>query len=452
MSLRISRRTLLRGAGGVAMALPLLDAMAPSARGGGAAPSPRRIVFMFTPNGFPMAAWKCAVNATESTDFSLSPILSPLADVRSDCTFIEGLGYESSYDPQGHAGAHEAGASSMLTGSWAGPGDQFGGDGLLAGYAVSESVDHTLMTELGGATKFPAYYFGVHPTVGALSTRMFYAGPDQPISPIYDPLSVWQSVFSELGLESEELARLTAHRKLVLDAVSAEAKALRCKLGSDDRARLDAHLTNVEELAAHLDAAISNNPACVVPAAPSPPNIFSFDDVPTLAELHTELMVLMLACDLTRVVGFQWVSPGAPGGAYSWLGQTTAMHEMSHDNTATSNAQLAEINAWYAGRFRDLILRLKATPDGAGQTLFDSTLLVWASECGNPWVHDRHDVAWTLGGSAAGYFKTGRYFKFPSATPHNRLLLSLLDAMGAPRTSFGGPAYGVDGPLASLRA
>jgi len=47
---RLSRRTLLRGGGGLALSLPLLEAMLPQASAQ-AADTPRRILFEFKPNG-----------------------------------------------------------------------------------------------------------------------------------------------------------------------------------------------------------------------------------------------------------------------------------------------------------------------------------------------------------------------------------------------------------------
>ena len=51
-------------------------------------------------------------------------------------------------------------------------------------------------------------------------------------------------------------------------------------------------------------------------------------------------------------------------------------------------------------------------------------------------------------GAAGGVFKTGRVLAFPGQ-PHNRLLLSILQAMGLPDTVFGEPTYGSQ-PLVGL--
>ncbi|MBL8740413.1 MAG: DUF1552 domain-containing protein [Myxococcales bacterium] len=449
--LRLSRRALLRGASGVALGLPFLNAMG-SAR---AAAPPKRIVFWTTPNGMPMQHWKCNTTAAETSSFDLSPILAPLAPIRQDCTIIEGIGYESSYDERGHAGAHEAGCSSMLTGTWAGEGTQFGGDGKLAGWAVSSSIDHELGKAIGNDTRFPAYYFGVHPSIGVLGSRMFYAGKDEPISPVFDPASAFGSLFAELSLDEATQAKLLANRHLVLDAVMDSAKSLRCQLDAEDRLRLEAHLTQVEEVSKRLDLGGSELPGCEAPVLGAVPNIFAFEEMEALGRLQMDQLVMTLACDQTRVAGFQWAAPGN-AGVYTWLGHDKAHHDLSHENTTSANQRLAEIGAWYSQQLVYLVNRLKATPDGEGTTLFDNTLIVCLAECGDPWFHDRHDVPIVIAGSAQGFFETGRYIKVRSEpatpVPHNRLLLSLLESLDVEASSFGEPDYCAGGPLSVLRA
>src|SRR5687768_9401432 len=100
----LDRRTILRGAGGATVALPLLDAMltlggkAPGvAHGASAGAPPRRLVIMYTGEGFPMAQWR-PIGAKNSSDFRLSELLQPLAPHQGRSLFIEGVPMASSYD------------------------------------------------------------------------------------------------------------------------------------------------------------------------------------------------------------------------------------------------------------------------------------------------------------------------------------------------------------------
>jgi len=88
----LSRRTVLRGAGGVAISLPLLLAMRP--RTAQAASLPKRFVVFFSANGMIKDQWQPTATGT---GFTLSPILSPLAAHQSELLILRGLNNEASY-------------------------------------------------------------------------------------------------------------------------------------------------------------------------------------------------------------------------------------------------------------------------------------------------------------------------------------------------------------------
>src|SRR5689334_1720325 len=85
---RISRRTLLRGSG-VALALPLLDAMSPL-YAQAITPSPRRMICinttlgLHTPNLYP---------TTTGKNFALTPYLEAIKEFRDEFTIISGLSH-----------------------------------------------------------------------------------------------------------------------------------------------------------------------------------------------------------------------------------------------------------------------------------------------------------------------------------------------------------------------
>jgi hypothetical protein len=80
---RLSRRTVLRGAGAV-LALPFLEAMQARAQ---TAP-PKRLVLFFSPNGTVYDRW---APTPTPTGFTLSPILAPLAPFQSKLTVLGNL-------------------------------------------------------------------------------------------------------------------------------------------------------------------------------------------------------------------------------------------------------------------------------------------------------------------------------------------------------------------------
>src|SRR4051812_11067493 len=85
----LDRRTFLRGASGVALALPFLDAMTPlSALAAPDATRPRRIIFVFTANGDDPNA---RMTNTSETGFVFSSVRGALMPYKSDLIVMEGI-------------------------------------------------------------------------------------------------------------------------------------------------------------------------------------------------------------------------------------------------------------------------------------------------------------------------------------------------------------------------
>ena len=92
----ISRRQVLRGAGGIAIALPLLDAMLPaSSAWAQEAAKPRpRYAAIYIPHGKTMAKW---TPKSEGRDFEFTEILKPLEGHRERLNVISGLRLQTGY-------------------------------------------------------------------------------------------------------------------------------------------------------------------------------------------------------------------------------------------------------------------------------------------------------------------------------------------------------------------
>ena len=84
----------------------------------------------------------------------------------------------------------------------------------------------------------------------------------------------------------------------------------------------------------------------------------------------------------------------------------------------------------------------------AQRGLLDNTLIVWTNELGKGNNHTRDNIPFVMVGGGLGY-KMGRAMKF-EMVPHNRLLMSLCEAMGYPQESFGNPNFCGDGVLTGL--
>src|SRR5690349_24093420 len=117
MSLRLSRRTILRGLG-TAIALPYLEAMtpltSPIARGAEApAQAPTRMAFLYVANGMHMPDW---TPEKEGTEFELRPTMEPLSPYKDDLLVVSGLALDGAYAHGDGGGDHARSVAAYLTG------------------------------------------------------------------------------------------------------------------------------------------------------------------------------------------------------------------------------------------------------------------------------------------------------------------------------------------------
>jgi hypothetical protein len=428
----LGRRAVLRGAGGLALALPWLDSLAPrSARAGGQG-FPKRLVLWFTANGTVRPSW------TPGPDFALSPILAPLAGHEADLLVVSGLDMLSS---GGDRKGHNRGVGCLWTGV-----EPLGGNDGESGYGNGISVDQHIAAALPSTAPFRTLEFGVQVKSSLPNGRMIYGGPLQPVVPEDDPHAMFERIFASFTGDPAAAMALRARRKSVLDAVADDIARMRPVLGAVDRGKLDAHLEAIRALEQRLDQL--DGADCTPPELGPPLEFKKNPNYPAVGALQLDMLVLALACGLTNVASIMWSS--ALGSAiFTWLGQSVDHHTLSHDESETAQAQLVDINRWYAERFAELLTKMREVEEGDG-TLLDHSVVVWGSELGKGQPHDCRKIPFVLAGGCHGWFGTGRHVEYDGAS-HNDLLLSLCEAMGVPTDVFGDPAH-CHGPLPELRA
>jgi Protein of unknown function (DUF1552) len=457
---RLNRRTLLRGLGGLAVGLPALEAMSRSTAAAAATSAPKRLVIFFTPNG---------TNANNSelvepdfwpeqtgTSFTLGPEVAPLEPLRKQLLMVSGVNGDSMAQnvKDAFGDLHSIGLSQMLTGVpyVLDPASALPGS-LPGGYAGGISVDQYIAKQIGGATKFPSLEFGVvnATDIGVRPfSRMIYSGPNEPVPAEQDPAAMYQRIFSD-GTQGGTMTveRTLAEQKSVLDFVQDDYARLTPKLGMSDRQKLDAHLTAIRELEMRLSpgAPVGSPASCSsVKAVVNAGDPLDKANFPTTGKLHMDLLALALKCDVTRVASLQW-SFARSTVVHAWAGSTQGHHDMSH---AGASAELTGVNTWYAQQLLYLGQALASEPDVDGQTLLDNTLIYWCSEVAWAYTHSFLNLRAVLLGGGGGALKTGQHIDV-GGQAHQKLLVTLLNAMGIMETTFGDPAYGT-GPLPGVLA
>lgn len=445
---RLSRRAVLHGLGGLTIGLPLLDAMLGGSAQAGPTTPPKRLLVMYTPNGtIAPNFWPTG----GETDFTLSPILAPLEPHRTKLLILGGIDMLSSLSGPGDA--HQKGTGQCLTATELLDGDFVGDGGASAGWAGGISVDQEVANHIGQDTLYRSLELGVAVQGASVRSRISYRAAGQPLPPENSPYSAYQRLFGDSLGDPLQIERRTARRHTVLDAVSDQHAKLRDQLGSEDREKLTNHLLGIEAIRARLDQSVIPFDGVCQPldqGVPLDPDLVA--NMPIIGHLQMDLLAMALACDITRVGTLMW-SNSTANHVLSFIDPAIVEghHSIAHkgDEDTVKVAQNTLINKWYAEQLAYLLDRLAAIPEGDG-TVLDNTVVLWTNEQAKGNNHDRHDMPYVLAGSAGGYFNTGRYLEFSGQTlGHNRLLVSLLNAMGIEADSFGNPEYGT-GPLSGL--
>ncbi|AKU98181.1 hypothetical protein AKJ09_04845 [Labilithrix luteola] len=440
--MKFSRRHFLQGlsvAAG-ALALPFMNRQSSADTGN----FPKRLIIFATPNGtvfnelWPVPGNNPPLNSPAvgggGNNFAFKRILQPLMPLKSKVSLLRGLDMKSALIEPVPVN-HEPDNANMLTG--------YQGTPLQPG---GMSIDQHIGNALGQFTKFSSLQFGVQTGAYHISAR----GKGQPVVGEDDPMQAFNRIFGDFTLDPAELARVRAQRQSILDGVSAELNDIRCKLGSVEAAKFDAHLTSVRELEKQLVTAVG---ACTVPKTPSTMDIQDPTNFAAVGKLQMDNLVAAIACDLTRVATLQW-SNDASSIVHTWAGVPSGAghHSLGHREVAgvdeaTAEDYLTKIETWYCEQFLYLCQKLEAIPEGNG-TMLDNCVVLWCHEQSLGEIHQRVDMPYVMAGSASGFFKPGKAIDF-KGQPHTRLLSTVATAVGVPTNSFGDPQFN-SSPLTEL--
>jgi hypothetical protein len=435
MTRKISRRTVLRGVGTV-VALPVLEAMLP--RVASAAPevkpaSPRRMAFIYVPNGAHMQDW---TPATEGTDYELPHILKPLAPHKDDVLVLSGLTCDKARPNGDGAGDHARASSAFLTGAQA---RKTAG----ANFRSGTSADQVAAQRLGDNTRLPSLELGIEKFRGTGNCDSGYScvyehtlawrNATTPLPTEVNPQLIFDRLFSDRPNDPDRIKR-SRLRTSVLDAVLQDAHNLEKQLGGADRQKLDQYLSSVRELEERIQRA-EKLPPVVLPEGTQKP-----EQLPAELTEHfrliCDLMVLAFQTDVTRIVTFMFGREGSDQ-KYPMVGVNEGHHSITHhQNKPELQAKIRAINTYHIEQFAYLLGKLKSIREGDG-TLLDNCMVAYGSAIADGNRHEHGDLPLLLAGKGGGTIRTGRHTRFTTETPLNNLWLAMLERMGAPTKQLG---------------
>jgi hypothetical protein len=433
-----SRREFLRDLGLSAAVLPFVLNL-PSLGFANQTARKQRLIIIFSPNGVvPPTFWP----DEEGADFKLKESLLPLEPFRNRLMTLHGVCDKV----RGDGDSHMRGIGCLLTGTELFPGNIQGGSDTPAGWSSGVSIDQEIKNYLQAnaatQTRFGSLEFGaLVPDRSDTWTRMSYAGPNKPVTPISDPYRMFSKLYGRRK-DQENL-------KSILDVLQGDLKTLASHVNAADRQLLDEQATFVREMEREL---ITTSHQVVGHAVPAfQPGVKEEDDnLPRLSKMQIELMVNSFAADFARVATMQYTF-SVSDVRMRFIGVNDGHHGLSHheDDDVKAQEQLTRINKWYAEQVSYLAQRLAETPEPGGNgSLLDNTLVIWTNELGKGNTHLLDNIPFVLIGNGLDY-KMGRAVKFGEVT-HNRLWMSLAHGFGHYIERFGNPDFCTGGPLTNL--
>lgn len=436
MSAQLSRRTLLRGAG-AALSLPLLQAMVPARRT--TFEAPRRICFVYVPNGVHMSDW---TPGSLGEEFELPPLLQPLAPFRADLCVLSGLVHDKARPNGDGPGDHARAAATFLTGCQA-----LKTDGAIR---AGVSVDQLVAQSIGHATRLRSIEVGTEAgrLAGqcdsgyscAYSNSISWSTPHTPLCKETDPRLLFDRLFGdgESDWTPAEREARRARRRSVLDVVGEDARRLAGKLGAEDRRKLDEFQSGVRELERRIQYAAGRSKELGLERPDAAPDGFAAQ-----AQLQADLIALAFRTDTTRVATWMLANEGS-GRSYPEVGAPEGHHELSHHGgDGEKLRKIAAINRLHVEQLAHLLARL-AEAEGDARVL-DACIVAYGSAISDGDRHN-HDELPILVAGGGGTLQRNRHVRVAAGTPCANLWVSLAGRMGVAASAIGDST----GPLAEL--
>jgi hypothetical protein len=493
----LPRRTLLRGLGGVAVGLPVLECML---NGNGnayaqAGALPKRYCVVFAGQAIGGDGWeenKYMVAGTRTTEaghhiadtaagagYTPTTPLKPLdkLGLMGDFSLVSNLkipwnatSVEAADVPAGGAfrDFHGGGSSPLLCGTRS-PSSSYKAASITSDQIVAKLNKTTLQSLVLRAQ--PSWYLSGSEFAGR--QYISYGDGGKAIEAQTNPGIVYHSLFDsfvpkDAGEQAQHDFDLRA-RQSVLSLITDKRERILGKLGAADKVRLGEHFDQIRDLETRIAAMPpSAGDQCQKPTAPmdnlplGDDNAGSGSDTigtntgysneDLRARLLTDLIHMAFVCDITRVATlqitvFQSHMNVFPISTDFGVPIRADLHECGHNGDATTRGQLpvSMCLGWHIGHYAYLMDKLKKTPEGAG-TVLDNSVMVFMPEAGHGVqlndassdfaTHSVDRMVLLVGGRAGG-LAPGRHIIAPQGTHPGNVLISAMQAAGSTDEKFG---------------
>jgi len=295
------------------------------------------------------------------------------------------------------------------------------------------SLDQLLAEQIGKTTRFPSLLLG--------SGGVSWSRAGTPLPADMDPARIFATLFIDDPSKTKERKRqYLSEDASILDVVREDANRLRVELPQADRDKLDQYLTSVREVERYLQR---KEKWIDVPKPKQRDKVITGDgddriidlSYPYNTEIIYDLIVLALQTNATNVITY-----GHPGGnrLFPFDGITLGYHSLTHHGKRPDLLdQLVIIESFYAQQFSRFLTKLKNTHDAEGQSLLNSTVVLFGSGMGNASSHSSRNLPVMVAG---GGFRNGQHHRFErngrDGRPLSDLFVTLLQQFGVEQDTF----------------
>jgi hypothetical protein len=455
---RISRRIVLRGLGGVALALPLLESIRPK---GAKAADPNEqpfAIFMRQACGVacaltsevgdePERFWPANYGALTEANVT-GKALFELKDHLPNLLVVRNVNMNNFDFGDGHARGALQGLTArgpVVTGA--------AGDSEADG----ESLDHRIGAEKNPNGRDSLFLYAGKSGGWLGGACISYRSSNVRRNALHDPLQAYQAmVGTDSGISPEVAMQLFNRQKSVNDLVRAQLTTLmaRPELSKADRDRIDLHLQSVREFEVAAGCKLDENKELELQGASSSYDTADGNEIIKQVKLHMDVAAIAVACGYTHSVAIQ-IGNGNDGSNrypdpdtgdlmadnFHYISHRRKSHGSDGEIIAGSDLLHHKVDVQFARMFKYLLDRLNAYPMLDGRPLLDHGISVWYNDNGNGPPHSSQNVPYVIAGSANGYLKQGQYIEVENGDnnpTHKKMLNTLGSAVGL-TNSAGGP-------------
>lgn len=304
-----------------------------------------------------------------------------------------------------------------------------------------ETIDVTVARKIGNETRFRSLSATA---TGDVRDSFSYENGNSVNAPEWSPIRFYQRLFGTdfqdpNAPEFEPDPRVMI-RKSSLSTVLDETRALNKELGSEDRARLDQYFTGLRDLERRFDLQLKKpdpREACIVTDRPE--DLPSGLDAYLVSKRHrmmTDLMLMAIACDQTRVFNMFYASAFS---ATTKPGYDKPHHTATHEEAVDEELQYQPNVSWYTQRAMEewsyYVQALADFKEGDG-SLLDNSLIYATTDQSFAKIHGIEGIPMFSAGRAGGKVKTGLHID-GAGTPGCRLGYTAMQLMGVDIPSWG---------------